>query len=185
MRILGLLLAIALLILAALSAFQAFGAEVEFHGGEPPIILYFENKTPWPLRISIDGRDAIESTSGRDLAPGATVERSFQPKQDRFGGSSIFLEAKAVVRRWKAEWVLAKPDAERGGWWVGFGEDLHGKRFVVTFKEDNFEAFPWYRFIWENLANFATAAFLAALATMFLLFSLCAILAIAKHRGPS
>lgn len=169
--------------LTALLPAAAAAVSAEFHGGKPPIIVIYENKTPWPLRITVDGRRAIESVDGRDLPPGSSAKRSLQPKQDPFGfgGSSVFFEAKVVVHRWTAEWILAKPE----GVWIGFGDDLRGKHIVITFEEDDFKLFPWYRFAWENLANLATAAFLAMLAALFLLFSLCAARAVLKSRGPS
>lgn len=174
MRRLGMAPITALVFLLAPAASTA-----DFHGGPSPVAIKYENETPWTLRIYVDGRPAIEMESGYDLPPGVSVSRFILPRE-----KSYRLEAKIIARRFlRTEWALGEMPTRH----FFVSEVPHGLNIVkvVTFRENNFTLFPWYRFVWENFLNFFTAAFILVLALAFLLFSFCAVRALRNTRGPS
>jgi len=69
---------------------------------EPELVrLYYINKTPWTIKILIDGGYAIETTWGNELLSGISLQRFARP------GPHIF-EAYAIEHKYYADWITKK-----------------------------------------------------------------------------
>lgn len=137
--------------------------------------IYYVNRTPWTIKIKIDGRYAIETNSGYTLPTGSFTQRFAKP------GLHIF-EAYALERKYYADWVTHQADFSRY-----LTEDDLKNGAEVELQKELFEPLRGTDFVRANLGvllNLAVLAALALFSAVVFLWSTYALLIIIKKSRP-
>ena len=130
--------------------------------------VYYANRTPWVVKIKIDGRYAIETNSGNELRSGASIQRFATP------GPHMF-EAVALEHKYSADWITAKALFH---YYLTEEDVYHG--LEIEFKRENFIKVRGLDFVRMNsatLLNFAVFAAIVLVGTVIFIWCAHALLA--------
>ena len=129
--------------------------------------LYYINKTPWTIKILIDGKYAIETTWGNELRPGESLQRFAKPGWHAF-------EAVALEHKYLADWITAKALF----YYYPTEDDVYNDLEIEFGKEDfvNIRGLDFVKTNSATLLNFAVFAAIVLITTVIFIWGAYALL---------